>query len=212
MSTSDYTAATRILSDSSIPSELKMEKLLPVVYEELRRLAAIHMGGERANHTLQPTALAHEAFLRLVGNPDRAYHDRRHFFNAAGQAMRRILIEHARRKNATKRGGDRMRVPLDSLDSLAAKAAPDQILALDSAFQRLEKEDGIAAEVMRLRLYAGLTADQVAEATGVSRRTVLREWQYARAVIFRQLTKERSDDRPHDPGPPDTGAPSDHGP
>ena len=167
------------------------EELLPLVYQELRKLARARMTQERGEHTLQATALVHEAYLRLIGTPDGrcSWDGRGHFFAAAAQAMRRILIEHARAKAGPIRGGGRQRLPLDVVD-LATQADPAQILALDEAISRLEHKDPDAARVVRLRFYAGLTIDEVADAVGVAVRTVKRDWSFARAFLIRALVDE----------------------
>ncbi|HET6249299.1 MAG TPA: ECF-type sigma factor [Tepidisphaeraceae bacterium] len=166
-------------------------ELLTLVYDELRTLARHRMANEGVAHTLQATALVHEVYLRLAGNDGR-FMSRAHFFHAAAEAMRRILIEHARAKGSKKRGGGAKRVPMDLLD-LAAAPASDEILAFDEAFARLESETPMAAQVARLRFYAGLSIDETAEALGISPRTVDREWTYARAWLFRLLEKEFGD-------------------
>jgi len=160
--------------------------LLPLVYEELRKLAAYRMTGERSDHTLQATALVHEAYLRLVGDRNYPWANRAQFFVAAAEAMRRILIEHARAKNGPRRGGDLQKWPLEVVD-LATTDDPEQIMALDEAISRLEEQDADAARVVRLRFYAGLSIEEVAEAVEASPRTVKREWAFARAFLFRIL-------------------------
>src|SRR6185369_15662370 len=137
------------------------EQLLPLVYEELRKLAAQRMAEERSSHTLQATGLVHEAYLRLAGSGQRTWANRAHFFHAAAEAMRRILIEHARAKAGPVRGGSRRRVPLDVID-LTAGDDSEQILALDEALSRLDEQDADAAQVVRLRFYAGLSVEEVA--------------------------------------------------
>lgn len=163
-------------------------ELLPLVYEELRKLATHRMNSERSDHTLQATALVHEAYLRLLGDDGKSWTNRGHFFAAAAEAMRRILIEHARARNGPKRGGDRTRLPSDVLD-LAEIDDPDQIMALDEAISRLESQDAEAARVVRLRFYAGLSVEETAEVMDISPRTVKREWAFARAFLFRALEK-----------------------
>jgi len=153
------------------------------VYGELRALARQRMAAERSDHTLQATALVHEAYLRLEGN---GYENRAHFFHAAARAMRQILVEHARARGRVKRGGDVQRVSVD-LSLLAAETEPAEILALDEAIARLEEEDEDAAAIVRLRFFAGLDVDETALALGISRRTVLRERSYARAWLYRAL-------------------------
>jgi RNA polymerase sigma factor (TIGR02999 family) len=165
--------------------------LIPLVYEELRKLAAQRMAAERTDHTLQATALVHEAYIRLVGGQDVGWSSPAHFFAAAAEAMRRILIEHARAHQGPRRGGDRQKLPFDVVD-LAPADDPQQIMSLDEAVSRLEKEDANAARVVRLRFFAGLSIEEVAEATGVSPRTVKREWVCGRAFLFRVLEDEMS--------------------
>jgi RNA polymerase sigma factor (TIGR02999 family) len=167
-------------------------ELLPVVYAQLRAIAQERMGDERPGHTLQATALVHEAYLRLVSGGGAQWAGRAHFFHAAAEAMRRILIEHARARGRVKRGGGRRRIPISVLD-LAEAGEPGQIVALDEAIRRLEERDPTAGSVVRLRFYAGLSVAETAETLGVSVRTVLREWSYARAVLYRTLEKEEPD-------------------
>lgn len=188
---------TRILSVSGTMDRAEaMERLLPVVYDELRAIAAAHLRGERRGHTLQSTALVHEAYLRLVGADAPPWRSRAHFFHAAAEAMRRILIEYARRRSRVKRGGGRLRVDLDDAlqdARLADWPDPDQLLAVDEAIQRLEKEDARAAEVVRLRYFAGLGVDETANALDLSERTVMREWAYAKAWLHDALDGETGD-------------------
>jgi RNA polymerase sigma factor (TIGR02999 family) len=164
------------------------EQLLPLVYDELRSMARQKMAHEAAEHTLQPTALVHEAYLRLVADGDqRRWQSRGHFYAAAAEAMRRILIEAARRKAAAKRGGHLARVEL--LDATAESAAPsnEMLLTLDDALQKLEREDSEAASLVKLRYFSGLTVEQAAAALGVSPRTAKRNWSYARAWLQREI-------------------------
>jgi len=163
-----------------------MERLLPLVYDELRALARAQLRHERPDHTLQATALVHEAYLRLLGGVQPPWNDRRHFFRAAAEAMRRILIEHARKRGRARRGGKRVRVELSDAD-LAGEQDLDQLLALDDAFRRLEAQDPEAADVVRLRFFAGLSVEETALATGRSERTVKREWAFARAWLYDAL-------------------------
>jgi RNA polymerase sigma factor (TIGR02999 family) len=162
------------------------EELLPLVYEELRRLAAQKMAHEVAGHTLQPTALVHEAWLRLVGDEPQRWNGRGHFFGAAAEAMRRILVENARRKRASKRGGDRVKGELDRLE-VAATDDSDDLLALDDALTHFTAVDPQAAELVKLRYFAGLTVKQPAEALGVSPRTADSLWAFARAWLLRKI-------------------------
>jgi RNA polymerase sigma factor (TIGR02999 family) len=162
------------------------EELLPLVYAELRRLAAHKLSQERPGQTLQATALVHEAWLRLAGAENQKWDGQRHFFGAAAEAMRRILIENARRKQRQKRGGGWERVDVDQIE-LAEPLTSDQLLALDEALTELTRRDSPAAELVRLRFFAGLTQQQAADLLGVSRRTADRTWAYARAWLFQQI-------------------------
>jgi RNA polymerase sigma factor (TIGR02999 family) len=161
--------------------------LLPLVYDELRRLAAARLAAEPSGHTLQPTALVHEAYLRLVGPADAARWDSRgHFFAAAAEAMRRILVDHARRKAAARHGGGLARLELEP-DLAAAREPREDLLALDEALDRLAVEDPLKAEVVKLRYFAGLTLPETAAALGLSERTAGRHWAYARAWLRRAV-------------------------
>lgn len=160
--------------------------LLPMVYETLRSIARARLRRERPDHTLQATALVHEAYVRLLGSEPVPWEHRAHFFAVASEAMRRVLIDHARRHRSKKRGGDRAAVPLSVLD-LAAPSDLEQTLALDEALTRLEAEDAKAAQVVKLRFFAGLDVEETAAALGVSERTVAREWAFARARLFELL-------------------------
>jgi RNA polymerase sigma factor (TIGR02999 family) len=165
-------------------------QLLTQVYEELRRLAAHKMAGEAPGHTLQATALVHEAWLRLVGNQNPHFENRAHFFAAAGEAMRRILVENARRKQRLKRGGNLQRVDLEALE-LASPMPDDELLALDEALNRLGETDARAAELVKLCFFVGLTQEQAAKELGVSISTVERTWAFARAWLFREIQRSR---------------------
>src|SRR5215470_5500476 len=180
---------TRILSAIEQGDPSAAELLLPLVYDELRRLAAQKLAQEKPGQTLQPTALVHEAYLRLV-DTEQAPHwnSQGHFFAAAAVAMRRILVEQARRKQADKHGGGRLRVDLP--EALAApEARSDDLVALDEALSRLERHDPDAAQLVKLRYFAGLSHQEAAEALGISRGAADRLWALARAWLFRQLSK-----------------------
>jgi len=178
---------TRILSALEQGEPHAAERLLPLVYDELRRLAAQKLAGEKPGQTLEPTALVHEAYVRLLGpDPDRHWSGRGHFFGAAAEAMRRILIENARRKKADKRGGGQTRVSLDRVDAVTV-APPDELLALDEALERLGHHDPVAGQLVKLRYYAGLSLEQAAEALGISSATAYRHWTFARAWMHGQL-------------------------
>jgi RNA polymerase sigma factor (TIGR02999 family) len=178
---------TRILSAIEGGDPHAAEQLLPLVYDELRKLAAERLAQERPGQTLQATALVHEAYLRLV-DVEQAQHfnSRGHFFAACAEAMRRILIEQARRKNADRRGGQWTRVALENADA-AAVAPPDELLALDEALERLDQRDPVAGKLVKLRYYAGLSVEQAAEALGTSCATAYRHWAFARAWLHGQL-------------------------
>jgi RNA polymerase sigma factor (TIGR02999 family) len=183
---SEASPITRLLSDVASGRSTAGGELLSCVYEHLRAIAHSRMQGERPGHTLQATALVNEAFLRLVGDREVTWRDRSHFYGAAAEAMRRILVDHARRRGAEKRGGGQQRLPLSVCD-LAANDDPRQILALDQALLRLQEHDAAAANIVRLRFFAGLTVEQTAAALGISERSVKREWTFARAKLFRLL-------------------------
>ena len=165
-------------------------ELLPLVYDELRKLAARKMANEAPGQTLQPTALVHEAWLRLVGNEQSQFDSRAHFFAAAARAMRRILLDKARRKQRQRHGGGWERVDLDSVE-VAEPLPSGYLLALDEALNRLAECDAQAAELVQLRFFAGLSQQQAADVLGVSRRTADRTWAYARAWLFEQIADER---------------------
>ncbi|HUL52929.1 MAG TPA: sigma-70 family RNA polymerase sigma factor [Opitutaceae bacterium] len=165
------------------------EKLLPLVYDDLRRHAAVRMAREAPGQTLQPTALVHEAWLRLVGDGDRTWENRAHFFGAAAEAMRRILIENARRKSRLKRGGDQVRVDIDQLE-LAATTPDDKVLLIDEALEQLQAQDPDKARIVVLKFFGGRTNQEVAEIMGVTERTVERHWAYAKAWLY-QIIRTR---------------------
>jgi RNA polymerase sigma factor (TIGR02999 family) len=178
---------TRILAGIEHGDPTAAEKLLPLVYDELRKLAAQRMTVEKTGHTLQPTALVHEAYLRLVDHGDAQRWDSRgHFFAAAAEAMRRILIENARRKNRQKHGGEHQRVELNESD-LATTLPDERLLAIDEALDRLAKEDPQAAELVKLRFFAGFSISEAAEILGVSRSNAYAQWAYARAWLQCQV-------------------------
>jgi RNA polymerase sigma factor (TIGR02999 family) len=178
---------THILSAIDQGDPQAAEQLLPLVYDELRRLAAQKLAQEMPGQTLQPTALVHEAYLRLVGTgPRQPWDSRGHFFAAAAEAMRRILTENARRKHRLRHGGSCQRLPLDQVD-LRAPGTPEHLLALNEALDRLAGEEPAVAQVVNLRYFAGLTIEQTAAALGLSVRTANRHWAYARAWLYQQL-------------------------
>jgi RNA polymerase sigma factor (TIGR02999 family) len=178
---------TRILSAIEQGDPHAAEQLLPLVYDELRQLAAQKLAQEKPGQTLQATALVHEAYLRLVGaNPQQPWESRGHFFAAAAEAMRRILINHARDKGRQKRGGGRQRVDLDRL-AVVDETSADDVLALDEALQRLEQQNQPCAELVKLRFFAGLTMEEAAAALSIAPRTAHRYWAFARAWLYDAL-------------------------
>jgi RNA polymerase sigma factor (TIGR02999 family) len=180
---------TRILNAAERGDPNAAEELLPLVYQELRRLAAARMANEPAGHTLQPTALVHEAWLRLAGDQPRQWAGRGHFFAAAAEAMRRILIERARRKRAVRHGGGRQRVDIDDVP-VAAPARDDQLLAVSEALDKLAANHKIEAELVKLRYFVGLTNDEAAELLGISLRSAKYYWTHARAWLFREIKEK----------------------
>jgi RNA polymerase sigma factor (TIGR02999 family) len=160
------------------------EQLLPLVYDKLRNLAAARMAQENAGQTLQPTALVHEAWLQLAGDGSRSWQNRAHFFGAAADAMRRILIDKARRKSRVKHGGDRTRVDITDLE-IAATVPDEDVLRINEALEKLEREDPEQARIVVLKFFGGLTNEEVAENLGISERTVYRQWVCAKARLFR---------------------------
>jgi RNA polymerase sigma factor (TIGR02999 family) len=187
---------TRILSDLAHGGAHAAGQLLPLVYDELRKLAAARLADETPGNTLDATALVHEAYLRLVGPADAARWDNRgHFFAAAAEAMRRLLVENARRKRRLKRGGDRRRVSLEAAESLV-QAPSEDLLALDEALTRLTAHDPIKAEVVKLRFFAGLTMPEVARSLRLSLATAERYWTYARTWLYADLADDGQEQFP----------------
>ncbi len=182
---------SQILDQIESGDQQAASQLLPLVYEELRRLAMHKMAQEKSGHTLQPTALVHEAFMRLVGGEkDHKWDGRGHFFAAAAESMRRILIESARRRKTEKRGGDRVRRELADDDATLDGQDDETLLSLDEALTKLEREDPKLAKLVELRYFTGLTIDESAEVLRVSPRTVKRNWTYARAWLRREMDAE----------------------
>jgi RNA polymerase sigma factor (TIGR02999 family) len=178
---------TRILSRIDAGEQRAVDELLPIVYDELRRLAAQKMAHENPGQTLQATALVHEAYLRLLGSQNAERWDSTgHFFSAAAESMRRILIEQARKRARKKRGGELTKVDLDSAD-IVSQASPESLLEIDEALETLSKEDPEAAQLVQLRYFGGLTIEQAAQSMDISSRTAYRQWNYARAWLCKQL-------------------------
>ena len=183
------THVTRILNAIEQGDAKAADELLPLVYEELRLLAAQKMSHEPPGQTLQATALVHEAYIRLVGSEDQNWSGRTHFFAAAAEAMRRILIDNARRKQRLKRGGGQEKVGLDDAE-LAIEAPSDDLIVLDEALAKLASIDKVKADLVKLRYFAGLTLEQAASILGLSQTTVKRHWTYARAWLYHNITAD----------------------
>jgi RNA polymerase sigma factor (TIGR02999 family) len=182
---------TLILSAVQQGDPKAAQELLPLVYDELRRLAAWRLANERPGQTLQATALVHEAWLRLVGEEDPGWQGRRHFFGAAAEAMRRILVENARRKKRLRHGGQLQRVDVEDVD-IASPVPEDELLAMDEALNHLAEVDPRAAELVKLCFFVGLTQEEAAQELGVSISTVERTWGFARAWLFREMQKAQN--------------------
>jgi RNA polymerase sigma factor (TIGR02999 family) len=180
---------TRILQSMESGDAQRADELLPLVYEELRKLAAAKMANESSTQTLQPTALVHEAWLRLTGNENLKWNGRAHFFGAAAEAMRRILIDNARRKRALRHGGDQQRVNIEDID-VAVMEKEDELLAMNEALNELAAVDKQKAELVKLRYFIGLTIDESAKILGVSVPTANRWWVFARAWLYQKIQSE----------------------
>ncbi len=179
---------TKLLRAWSAGDAAALEKLLPLVYDELRRRAGAYLRNERPGHTLQPTALVHEAYLKLVGGDAIDWKDRAHFFGVAARAMRQVLVDHARARNTAKRGEGQVRVELDAAGTVAASSRSLDLLDLDRALSRLAALDERQSRLVELRLFAGLTIEESAEVLQVSHATVSRDWKHAEAWLQREMT------------------------
>jgi RNA polymerase sigma factor (TIGR02999 family) len=185
---------TRILNAIEHGDARAADELLPMVYAELRKLAAAKMSHEQPGQTLQPTALVHEAWMRLTGDENQKWDGRAHFFGAAAEAMRRILIDNARRKRAIRHGGGLQRVDLDGLD-VAGAGGDDELLAIHEALEKFAAQDKQKAELVKLRYFAGLTIEQAADVLGISVATAKRHWAYSRAWLLREIKEDRARDQ-----------------
>lgn len=188
MGTAAKTEMTRILTSLGEDDPHCAAKLLPLVYDELRVLARQRLSKEPPGLTLQATALVHEAYLRLMSDTNNGWKNRGHFFAAAAEAMRRILVERARKYRSKKHGGDHQRISLSKADVVAEEPS-DEILALDEALAKLETEDRIRSDIVKMRYYAGLTIEQAAEVLGISRTTVARHWAFAKAWLYAEIDR-----------------------
>jgi len=184
------TDVTRILNAIEQGDTKAADELLPLVYEELRLLAAQKMAKESPGQTLQATALVHEAYIRLVERNNQNWDNRRHFFTAAAEAMRRILVEKARHKKSLKHGGAHQRVDIED-KNIPTKVSSDKLIALNEALSRLDKEDPKVTELVKLRYFVGLTVEEAAETLKIDRRTAYRYWAYARARLHQELVNEQ---------------------
>jgi RNA polymerase sigma factor (TIGR02999 family) len=184
------TQITQILEASGRGESRASAELLPLVYDELRRHASNRMARESAAQTLQPTALVHEAWLRLFGNGEQRWQNRAHFFGAAAEAMRRILIEKARGRSRLKRGGDQVHIDIDQVE-LAATMPEDKVLLIDDALERLQTQDPEKARVVVLKFFGGLTNQEVAESMNLTERTIERHWAYAKAWLFQSIRAQK---------------------
>lgn len=182
------TDVTRLLNDATAGDPKAAESLLPLVYEDLRQLASVRMAQEPAGQTLQPTALVHEAWMRLHAE-DHCWENRRHFFSAAAEAMRRILIDRARKKRRVRHGGDLARVDVHDVD-IASESQPETVLFMHEALERLASKDPVVAELIKLRYFAGVPNEEAAAMLGMSERTARRHWAYARAWLAREIKGE----------------------
>ena len=184
---------TRILSQIESGDPSAAEQLLPLDYDELRKLAAVRLAQEKPGQTLQATALVHDAYIRLV-DVEKAQHwnSRGHFFSAAAEAMRRVLVENARKKHALIRGGDRKKLDLNLVEPTGPRVSED-VMALNDALEKLERKDQVKAELIKLRYFAGLTVEQSAEIVGISPATAHRYWNYARAWLHQEITGKEED-------------------
>ncbi len=187
MSDSSPDNVTRLLENAGHGDSAAAARLLTLIYDELHGLAAGQMHHERGDHTLQATALVHEAYLRLVGETNAHWRNRAHFFGAAAAAMRRILVDHARGRRAQKRGGGRARLPLDELTDWNSNSL-DEMIAIHEALTELEASDEQKSTIVKLRFFAGLTNEQIADALEISERTVKRQWHFAKVWLYRRVT------------------------
>ena len=183
---------TQILADLAGGDKEALDKLLPLVYDELRRLAARYLRRERADHTLQATALVHEAYLRLVDQNEVRWQNRAHFFGVAAQMMRRILVDHARALRTTKRGSGRVKLALDDVVEMADEQATDMI-ALDEALTALEAFDPQKSRIVELRFFGGLSIEETAEVMGLGTATVIRQWRTAKAWLYQAVTGDEKE-------------------
>lgn len=190
MSVSGAACVTQLLEDLRLGNQDALNHLMPLVYSELRRLASHYMKKERAEHTLQTTALVHEAYVRLVGRDGKDWRDRAHFFGVAAEVMRTILVDHARARRAAKRGGAPTRIPLNESMVLTVPEA-EELLLLDDALHRLAVNDPRQARIVELRHFTGMTIPEIAEVLAIPQRTIEREWNFAKAWLKREVKRKK---------------------
>lgn len=178
---------TRLIQAAGASDRAAADQLLVLVYDQLRKIAQQRMNAERSDHTLQATALVHEAYARLLGHTEVLWQNRAHFLAVAAEAMRRILVDRARQKRRIRHGGDLQRIDLACIDVAAPDNSDERLLALDEALKRLAERDPAKSELVKLRHFAGMTLEEAAEALGISRATASRHWEYARAWLLRQM-------------------------
>ena len=185
---SSHGEITRLLADLKNGNSEAVDRLMPLVYADLRKMARRYLRGERVDHTLQPTALVHEAYMRLVDQREANWQNRAHFLAVAAQVMRRILVDHARAHKAEKRGGLNPKLALDVVTAVQEQRYPELII-LDDALTNLQKHDSRQGQVVELRFFGGLSEVEIAEVLGISERTVKRDWKIARAWLYREMTR-----------------------
>ena len=183
---------TPVTRDAELESSSELDKLYPLVYDELRRLAFYYMRQERTNHTLQPTALVHEAYIKLIDQTQVKWQNRAHFFGIAANIMRRILVDYARQHKAEKRGGAAEKMPLEEEILIVSEGKSAELLALDEALENLAKLDPQKSKIVELRYFGGLSVEETAEVLGVSEITVKRHWRMAKAWLYGQLSQQNS--------------------
>jgi RNA polymerase sigma-70 factor (ECF subfamily) len=187
MQTPQSNQVTRLLLDWSQGDKAALNQLMPLVYQELRKLASSYLRSERPDHTLQPTALIHEAYLRMIGGAMPEWQSRAHFFGVAARLMRQILVEHARTRHAAKRGGDQHKISLDDVPEVFAQSDAVELLALDYALTKLSSFDDRRSRILEMRAFGGMSVEETAQALGISERTVKREMRLAQAWMRREL-------------------------
>lgn len=180
---------TRLIQEYSKGNKLVLNQILPLIYDELRRISSRYLREEYRNHTLQTTELVHEAYLKLIGDQNISWENRAHFFGIAAQSMRQILVDHARKRNAKKRGGGKSNLSLEEVFTISEKV-DDQILVLDEALKRLEKVDERSCKIVELRYFSGLTIEETAKVLNISASTAKRDWNFAKAWLYREIQNQ----------------------